>query len=84
MNMDGLRLLFDEAKFKSLVSNEEISTDEFALINDSQEKLSYIIKNNVVSRATQDLYFSMRLSQKDGNILLDNCELPKTSPLNNF
>lgn len=84
MNMDGLRLLFDEAKFKSLVSNEEISTDEFALINDSQEKLSYIIKNNVVSRATQDLYFSMRLSQKDGNILLDNCELPKKSPLNNF
>lgn len=74
MNMDGLRLVFDEAKFKSLVSNDEITTDEFALINDSQEKLSDIIKNNVVSRATQDLYFSMRLSQKDGNILLDNIE----------
>lgn len=74
MNMDGLSLVFDEAKFKSLVSNDEITTDEFALINDSQEKLSDIIKNNVVSRATQDLYFSMRLSQKDGNILLDNIE----------
>lgn len=74
MNMEGLRLVFDEAKFKSLVSNEEISTDEFTLINNSQEKLSDIIKNNVVSRATQDLYFSMRLSQNDGNILLDNIE----------
>ena len=74
MNMDGLRLMFDEVKFKSLVSNDEISTDEFALINDSQVKLSDIIKNDVVSRATQDLYFSVRLSQEDGNILLDNIE----------
>ena len=61
MNMDGLYQMLDRAKFKSLVSYEEISTDAFALVNNSQEKLSDIIKNGTVSRATQDLYFSMRL-----------------------
>lgn len=74
MNMDGLYQVLDRAKFKSLVSYEEISTDAFALVNNSQEKLSDIIKNGTVSRATQDLYFSMRLSQNDGNILLDSIE----------
>ena len=74
MNMDGLYQMLDRAKFKSLVSYEEISTDAFALVNNSQEKLSDIIKNGTVSRATQDLYFSMRLSQNDGNILLDSIE----------
>ena len=74
MNMDGLYQMLDRAKFKSLVSYEEISTDAFALVNNSQEKLSDIIKNGTVSRATQDLYFSMRLSQNDGNILLDSMD----------
>lgn len=44
MNMDGLYQVLDRAKFKSLVSYEEISTDAFALVNNSQEKLSDIIK----------------------------------------
>ena len=59
MNMDGLYQMLDRAKFKSLVSYEEISTDAFALVNNSQEKLSDIIKNGTVSRATQDFHRMM-------------------------
>lgn len=72
--MNGLDQVRDPVKFKSLVVDKEISTDEFAFIADSKEKLSDIIKEGVVSRRTQELYFSMRLSHTDGYTFIESIE----------